>query len=870
MNWTNEFGFALLLGAVRAARRRGKVGLPWPAASFAACFKATWRSCFALLVLGIAASAYAAPTSLVSERAIASGFALVASGKAVPIQSDPADAAVVAHAANDLANDIAAVSGVRPARLLSSGLPTAKRIVLIGTLGHNAAIDALAARRILDVQRLRGAWESFLIAVVRNPWPGIDSAVVIVGSDRRGTAYGAYELSEAIGVSPWEWWADVPPRRHSSLWLAPGVRRFGPPSVKYRGIFINDEDWGLHPWAARTFEPEAGGIGPRTYQHVFELLLRLKANTLWPAMHKVSKPFNANPDNARLADRYAIVMGSSHAEPMLRDNVGEWKDAPEKFNYAINSGGVRAYWEERVTSNARYDNLWTLGMRGIHDSGVMGATTIPGKVALLSRVIADQRQMLREHVNSDVTQVPQVFMPYKEVLDIYRGGLQVPDDVTIIWPDDNFGYIRQFPNAAERTRAGGSGIYYHLSYLGAPLSYLWLSTTPPALVMEEMTRAWGSGARTVWIVNVGDIKPAETDISLFMEMAWDITRWRGKGQVEFLEDWSHRTFGANLGSPIGQILNGYYSLNFERRPEHLQWWLPGEKPRYSALTDNQIAERMAHFDQLRTEVEKARQDVAPEQTDAFFELVEYPVLASADANLRFFAAERYAKLVDDDPIEARAAATVAAEADDRIKAMTRRFNEKIARGKWRYIMAEEPADNQWRQFRISPALIPGPGLRAAQGDFDLAAKTGSCMGKWTTVPSAASGWSVHLGLGRSEKAVVANEPGATLSVGINVPSGCGASLVLLPTFPSTGINGFLLKLAVDGADPLEFQLPREAETGGWTQAVLDNRIVVPFPRTSPGNHRFTVVTDQAGLVVDGIMLQETSSPTGEIVARRLR
>ena len=316
------------------------------------------------------------------------------------------------------------------------------------------------------------------------------------------------------------------PRRRAELYVAAGTRRYGPPSVKYRGIFLNDEDWGLQPWAAKTFAPEEGGIGPKVYAKVFELLLRLKANTLWPAMHACTRPFNSFPEDARLADDYGIVMGSSHAEPMLRDNVGEWTAPPGDYNYVTNRAGVLRYWEERVAANGRCENIYTLGMRGIHDSPMVGPDTDAARIRTLEQIFADQRALLAKYVNPDVTQVPQAFTPYKEVLPLYREGLQVPDDVTIVWPDDNFGYIRQFPTPAEQKRAGGFGVYYHISYLGSPLAYLWLCTTPPALIWEEMSKAYDHGADRIWIVNVGDLKPGEIDTEFFLQMAWDIHRWR--------------------------------------------------------------------------------------------------------------------------------------------------------------------------------------------------------------------------------------------------------------------------------------------------------------------------------------------------------
>lgn len=527
----------------------------------------------ALLLAATGQATAQSSTSLVTSRTVGNGFSLFSDGHAAPIVHDRGDAALVGHAVIDLADDLEEVTGIRPS-VTDGSEPIAKTAVIIGTLGNSATVDRIVAAGKVDVTLLRGAWESYIIATVKRPLPGVGQALLVIGSDRRGTAYGVYELSAASGISPWRWWADVAPERRERLVVLPGVHKFGSPSVKYRGIFINDEDWGLIPWASKTFDPADGNFGPKTYRKVFQLLLRLKANTLWPAMHRTSRPFNAVEENARLADEYGIVMGSSHAEPMLRNNVGEWTDAPDRFNYATNAAGVRSYWQARVASNARFESLWTLGMRGVHDSGMAGGATTAAKVALLGQIIADQRAMLSSTGSAAPYGTPQVFMPYKEVLTLYRLGLKVPEDVTLMWPDDNFGYIRQFPTGTERTRTGGAGVYYHLSYLGAPLSYLWLSTTPPALVQEEMVRAWDQGARQIWILNVGDIKPGEVGISHFFDLAWDIGAARNRSQSTFLADWSRRTFGPE-GNAIGAVLDEYFRLNFERRPEHLQWWLPG-------------------------------------------------------------------------------------------------------------------------------------------------------------------------------------------------------------------------------------------------------------------------------------------------------
>ncbi|WP_181814731.1 glycosyl hydrolase 115 family protein [Sphingomonas aracearum] len=799
---------------------------------------------FAALLALPAQAREAAPLVAFAPRA--GGVVLAQSGRAATLLLDPADAPAVAHAADDLAGDLAAVSGARPA--IATRLPAGGPVVLIGTLGHHRLLDALAAGGQLDVSHLSGAWESFVIATVR--LPDRRRALAIVGSDRRGTAFGAYELSRAIGVSPWVWWADVAPARHGMLVVPAGTRRFGPPSVRYRGLFLNDEDWGLQPWAARTLDPARGNLGPESYRRIFQLLLRLRANTLWPAMHKVSAPFNADPANARLADEHGMVMSASHAEPMLRNNVGEWHGAPDAFNYATNPEGVAAYWRERVASNGAYENVWPLGMRGIHDSGMLGATTLPGRQALLNKVIADQRDLLRA-ANPDVTRVPQLFTPYKEVLDVYRAGLRVPDDVTLVWPDDNFGYLRQFPGPAERARGGGNGVYYHLSYLGAPLSYLWLGTTPPALIQEEMTRAFDAGARRFWMVNAGDIKPGEIGLERFFDLAWNMPAERRLTQRQWLDRWATRTFGTPAA---GALLDEHFRLNFERRPEHLQWWLPGEKPRPSTWSGAEIDARLARFAALADATTRAGASIAGAQRDAWFELVDYPVLAAAAANRRAFAAERYAQVIEHDPHSARAAAGIARAADAEIKALTRRYNDEIAGGKWRGILAEEPADNQWRGFRLSPVVLPAASL-AGDGPMPPA-PPGPPAPQFVEAESAPAspGWRLVEGLGRGTGSLMA-QPGASLTLRFTTTATTGLDLGLVPLFPHDGDGALHLDVALDGAPPSRIDLPRTAGDKAWSRAVLDNLLRVPLgPPLPAGAHRLTITARSSGVALDRLIL----------------
>jgi hypothetical protein len=813
-----------------------------------------------LAVLLWGSTTLAATSPWILDRPASGAFALAAPDGLADLMLAEGDAPVVGLAAQGLADDLAAVTGHTPV-IRQDGAATGRPQVWIGTLGHHPTIDRLVATRRLDVKDLKGAWESYVIAVVDRPAPGVPRALVIVGSDRRGTAYGVYELSQAIGVSPWRRWADVAPPHRGQLYVAAGTRRFGPPSVRYRGIFLNDEDWGLQPWAAHTFEPETGNIGPRTYAKVFDLLLRLKANTLWPAMHPTTAPFNGNPVNAALADRYAIVMGSSHAEPMLRNNVGEWKGPAETYNYATNPDGVLDYWRERVAANGGYENLYTLGMRGIHDSGMVGASDLAGRKALLEKIFADQRRLLAER---GALGAPQVFTPYKEVLDVYRGGLKVPGDVTLVWPDDNFGYIRQFPDAAERKRAGGSGVYYHLSYLGAPLSYLWLSTTPPALIQQQMGQAHDLGARRLWVANVGDLKPAEINTELFLAMAWDVDGFRKIGWRGFLDRWATREFGSAVAPEVADVMARWYALNFERKPEHLQWWLPGQKPRMSDLSLETAAARLAAFDALTVRVDTVRARLRPEQQDAFFELVAYPVKGAAAANHRFFDAEAHDRLADKAPAEARRRGALALQADAQLTALTRRYNGDLAGGKWRGLMAVEPADGQWKSFRLTPPVLPAASLvEAGPAPAAAAAKPDPAAPIVVQAEAfAGAGWTRVDGLGRGEGAMQAGQAGSTLAHDVALPDGRWIlSLDLIPTFPLTAGGPLRLAVAVDGAAPVEIAVKREPGDAAWAQGVLDGRLVVETGLIlNGGPHRIVLTAREPGVLVDAVTLKPATAP----------
>ncbi len=829
-----------------------------------------FRHTFLILIIffaGLFMGSVKAAESWVHEAAKPGDFVLVKKGIATPIYYSAEDFKVVDHAAHDLASDVERVTDVKPV-VHSNSLGLHGQAILIGTLGKSPLIDTLVASGKLDMTALHGAWESFLIATVDAPLPGVSRALVIVGSDRRGTAFGIYELSQALGVSPWYWWADVAPEKKSALFVVGGTRRFGPPSVKYRGIFLNDEDWGLQPWAAKTFEPENGGIGPKTYAKVFELLLRLKANTIWPAMHPGTKPFNSFPQNARVADDYAIVMGSSHAEPMLRNNVSEWKAPPETYNYLTNREGVLKYWDERAMANGSFENIYTVGMRGIHDSSMQGPKTDAERIGVLQQIFKDQRALIAQHAHLPAEQIPQMFCAYKEVLGLYRQGLPIPDDVTIVWPDDNFGYVRNFANTEERKRSGGFGVYYHLSYLGAPLSYLWLGTTPPALIWEEMSKSYDAGARTMWIANVGDLKPAEIGTEFFLQMAWDIHRWQRTNLPDFLTEWAGREFGAAKAHDIGAIMGDYYRLNYQRKPEHLQWWLPKEAPRLSVLNEQEAAERLNAFVQLRQRAGQLRPTIMAGKRDAFFELVGYPVSAAALANMRFLEGER-------------GNMAAAKAVDIQLTEETKAWNTWLANGKWRHIMSLEPADQQWRSMRIAQWKPPESNKSTLPSAPSMApSMTTSTQGEGISLEAEhytrkldklGSAWEIIPGLGRTGEGSVAIFPTSGPSVAIdqiaiNAPrldydisfTAAGEFSVLTYLIPTHPLLGGVLRFAIafDDAPPQLVALNVKDGGSEWAQGVLNaTRIAtVTLAVPTPGVHTLHIYGVDAGVVLDKIVL----------------
>ncbi len=598
---------------------------------------------------------------------------------AAKIYTDADDYRVVGIAAGMLSHDIGLVTGreAETAEINDFGkISSGEAALIAGTIGHSRLIDKLISLRLINVEDIKGKWESFVVTTIENP---VSKApmLVIAGSDRRGTAFGLTSMSKAIGVSPWYWWADVTPMKKQALYVEPGRFSQGEPSVQYRGIFINDERFGgWAKWVEKTFDRESGQVGPKVYAKVFELLLRLKGNYLWPAMHNGSKAFNANPENARLADDYAIVMGSSHCEQMLRNNEDEWKNVGTygDFNYITNRKTMQDYWETRVKTNGKYENTYTLGLRGIHDYPMEGANTTAERTKLMQQAINDQREILSRNIKKPLEEIPQVLCTYEEVLDAYHHGLEVPEDVTLLWCDDKHGFTRNLCNPAEMKRKGGSGIYYHLSYHGDPASWIWLSPLSPSLIATELSKAYTFGVRKIWIFNVGDIKPAEKEISFAMDLAWNVRQWTPDKAHRYIRKWAAETFGEEYADEIAELQEGYYRLQAAGKDSHVY---------FVNYTESEISHRINDYRKLSDRA-LALSDRIPEQLrDAYFELVSYPIKGASMLNeYQLLSRRSRAHATYGDSIMAMQDADRARCMFHELNDWTRKYNKDIKHGKW--------------------------------------------------------------------------------------------------------------------------------------------------------------------------------------------
>lgn len=619
-------------------------------------------------------------------------FTVVNAKETATIYVDPNDWVGVLRAAKDLSNDIKDVTGKTP-KVISDSEPAGHNVILIGTVGKSRIIDQLVAAHKIDVSAIQGKWESYFIQVVRNPLPGIDSALVICGSDKRGSIYGIYDLSEESGQSPWYYWADVPAKKHAQLYVRAGKFSVGEPSVKYRGIFFNDEAPSLTGYVRAKYgtvpennDPAKGPLihagvanyGHEFYEHVFELLLRCKGNYLWPAMWNNS--FNEDdPVNAATADMYGIVMGTSHQEPMLRAQK-EWDRLPRTvtfgpWNYATHPDVLDKFWRDGLIRNKNFESIITMGLRGENDTAMVKGTD--EAIDLLNRVIPAQRKILAETVNPDVTKVHQVWALYKEVQDYYETGrLRPPDDITLLWAEDNNGNLRRLPTPEERTRSGGAGIYYHFDYHGGPTDYRWVNTSPIPRIWDQMSLAKEYGADRIWVVNVGKLKNLEFAIDYWLNLGWNFNRWTNDSMREYTRLWATREFGPAHANEIADIMTLYTKYNGRRKPERLT------TSTYSAVDYDEAGTVAADYNALAAKAEALSKLLPKDEQDAFYELVLFPVKACANLNEMYVAGARNALYAKQGRVSANDYADMARRDYANDAALMKYYNTEFAGGKW--------------------------------------------------------------------------------------------------------------------------------------------------------------------------------------------
>lgn len=657
-------------------------------------------SIFKSILLGgmllLSSSAVLAQVSLSQNSSGSNVFSLVGKKDKACVYYDTKDFEVVKTTAGLFANDVKEVSGQILGVATTKEVPQ-KNCIIVGTLGHNEWIDQMVAKKKLDVEPLKNRWESYLVQLVRNPLPGVEKALVIVGSDRRGAAYGLLSVSRTIGVSPWYWWADAPIVKKDQLNLKVDKYISKEPTVKYRGIFINDEDWGLYRWSKRNFEKEVGNFGPRTYAKVCELLLRLQANYLCPAMHDASMAFHRIPENRLVADRFAILMGASHCEPLLFNTASEWKrDTMGEWDYINNKKGVDSVLNARVKECAPFENVYTLALRGLHDRAMNASNDMGDRKDMLQEALMAQRQMLIDAIGKPGEEIPQAFTPYKEVLDVYDEGLELPDDVTIIWPDDNYGYMKRLSSPKEQKRSGRSGVYYHSSYLGKPHDHLWMNTVSPTLMYEELRKAYDATADRIWLLNAGDIKSCEFAVDYFLTMAFDIDSFNFERAANYRTEWLCSMLGDEYRNEYQDVVNSFYKLAFARKPEFMGWgyqWTTDKHGKerntdtdFSLTNYREVDNRLSEYRRIGNVVEKILNNMSDEKQKAcFYQSLYYPVKGCELLNRMILDGQRNRWYSIQQRASAKELEKSAKLCYDSLEVITKGYNSLLD-GKWDHVM----------------------------------------------------------------------------------------------------------------------------------------------------------------------------------------
>ena len=750
-----------------------------------------------------------------SGKAQTERFHIAVKGITAGIIVDENDWKGVIRAAHDLGDDVRKVTGFpSQVRLLSSDSPGMKqpKSIIVGTIGKSRIIDRIIRQKKLDVSKVKGQWESYIIDIV-------DGNLIIAGSDKRGTIYGIYDISERIGVSPWYWMADAPIAHRDTLYYDGGCFIQPSPKVKYRGIFINDEWPSFGTWCNNQF----GGINSKAYARIFELMLRLKANYFWPAMW--DSRFNEDdPLSPQLADDMGIVMGTSHHEPMMRahkeyvyrkDSIGAW-------DYATNKANLDRFFEEGLERNKAYDNLITIGMRGDGDVA-MGNGNDEDNMKTLKDVVDGQREIIERVYKKPASEVPQLWAIFTEVQRYYDAGFTVPDDVTLLFCDNNWGYIRRTGPEKERTRKGGMGMYYHIDMNGGPWNDRWVNTTTAAKIREQLNLAYQTGIDRIWIINVGDLKPKEMPIDFIMHYAWNPDDYPADKIDQYMVDWARSIFGGEYAREIADIVTEYSNMNLERKPEVQRVGI------YSVETGE--AQRMFNrWDELEKRTLSLSKKMPAEMQDAFYQLVEYPAVASAGVAKIYLAATLGDSITMQTLFE-------------RDKQMTDKYNKVIAGGKWDGMMLDKhigyrmwsmPNENTLPQVAKPSDKTGITASETAIMAHDYTRRTATDDARWVFLPGLGRGKG-NMGI---EPVTAKSRPlgdGATLEYDIHF-SQSGKQKLALGILPTNDVNparGLRIGVRVDDGEMQTIDA-RQGYVDTFNEYTKENiarsKVLKPLPR----------------------------------------
>jgi hypothetical protein len=811
----------------------------------------------------------------------ANTFPLVTQKEASPIYYDKNDFEGVEIAVKNLQNDIEAVTGKRPKVSTSE---FSKTVVIIGTLGHSKIIDEMVQKGRFDTKSLKGKWEKFERFVVKNPMKGVKEALVIVGSDKRGTIYGIYDLSEKIGVSPWHFWADVPTKKHPEIYVSKTIFTLEEPKVKYRGIFLNDEAPCLSGWT----HEKNGGFNQKLYTSIFELILRLKGNYLWPAMW--GNAFHVDDSmNPVLADKYGVVIGTSHHEPLMRAH-DEWRRYGKNkgpWDYSKNDSTLREFWRESVQQRYKYENIFSVGMRGDGDEPMSNQTA----TTLLEKIVDDQRKIIAEVSGKPASEKPQLWALYKEVQDYYDQGMRVPDDITLLLCDDNWGNIRKLPALDAKPRKGGYGIYYHFDYVGGPRNYKWVNTNPLPRIWEQMHLAYEYKAREIWIVNVGDLKPMELPISFFLDYAWNPEKIGTAELPNYTQKWAKANFGEAHSIETAAYLDKYAKYNARVKPELLN------AKTYSLVgSDSEWSSVVNEYTDLANAASQTYELIEPAYKDAYYQLVLYPILACSNLYEMYYAQAQNQRAVEANWIDANKWADKVEAHFNRDQELSDYFNHTLAKGKWNhyadqthigYTYWQQPNKNTMPKvtriesgeesigdfpsvletYREAPADFKGfieEGGYVSMEAANFQRKTSQGNISWETIPD----------IGRTGDGVTifpVNIPAITLNK--NSPKleydmywftkgEAELSLILSPTLAFNANKGLKIAFSIDDKLPQILEIHADASMKEWENMVSANAkyLKTKVNINEPGKHTLKIWAMDPAVVLQKIVIDAKGLP----------